>query len=61
MAKIRDDLEGVVYVANVVLKAGDTIPDGVEVGDHLTATAPAKSSGSSSKGGRPRRASSNDE
>ncbi|MDJ0010102.1 hypothetical protein [Gordonia alkanivorans] len=61
MAKIRDDLEGVVYVANVVLKAGDTIPDGVEVGDHLTATTTSKSSGSSSKGGRTRRASSNDE
>jgi hypothetical protein len=38
--KIRDDLEGVVYVHTeggvVVLKAGDTIPAGVEVGEHLT-------------------------
>lgn len=34
--RIRDDLEGVVHVAGVVLAAGDTIPDGVEVGEHLT-------------------------
>lgn len=41
MAKIRDDLEGVVYLEiegdRVMLRAGDTIPDGVEVGDHLVA------------------------
>ncbi|OBB45668.1 hypothetical protein A5754_09140 [Mycolicibacterium fortuitum] len=39
--KIRDDLEGVVYVHTAgggvaCLKAGDTVPVGVEVGDHLT-------------------------
>ena len=39
--KIRDDLEGVVYVHTAgggvaCLKAGDTVPDGAEVGDHLT-------------------------
>lgn len=33
--KIRADLEGVVHVGNVVLAAGDTIPDGVVVGEHL--------------------------
>ncbi|QHJ86345.1 hypothetical protein SEA_KUWABARA_8 [Gordonia phage Kuwabara] len=52
MAKIRDDLEGVVYVSGQVLKAGDTIPDGVEVGDHLVAPV--------NKGGRPRRAAGDD-
>jgi len=39
--KIRDDLEGVVYVEvdsqRVELKAGDDIPEGVELGDHLLA------------------------
>lgn len=38
--KIRDDLEGFVHVhvegGVVVLKAGDTVPSGVEVGEHLT-------------------------
>ena len=39
--KIRSDLEGVVYVHTAgggvaCLSAGDTVPDGVEVGDHLT-------------------------
>lgn len=34
--KIRADLEGVVHVGDVVLAAGDTIPAGVTVGDHLT-------------------------
>ena len=53
MAKIRDDLVGVVHVSGQVLKAGDTIPDGVEVGDHLIAPV--------NKGGRPRRAASDDE
>lgn len=41
MAKIREDLEGVVYVsgedgAPVSLKAGDVIPKGATVGAHLT-------------------------
>ena len=33
--RIRSDLVGVVYVEGLVLRAGDTIPDGVTVGDHL--------------------------
>lgn len=33
--KIRTDLEGVVHVGDLVLAAGDTIPDGASVGDHL--------------------------
>lgn len=41
MAKIRDDFEGVTFVrtadGDVVLKAGDKIPKGVVVGDHLLA------------------------
>lgn len=35
MAKIRDDLVGVVHVGDAVLKAGDTVPRGATVGDHL--------------------------
>lgn len=42
MPTIRDDLEGVVYItrdhgasAPLVLRAGDTVPDGVTVGEHL--------------------------
>ena len=39
MAKIRDDLEGVVWFdvdgQKVKIAAGDTVPDGIEVGDHL--------------------------
>lgn len=39
MSAIRDDLEGVVYVdvagTRVTLSAGDEIPEGVVVGDHL--------------------------
>ena len=33
--QIRSDLVGVVYVEDLVLRAGDIIPDGVTVGDHL--------------------------
>lgn len=33
--KIRADLEGVVYVGGHVLAAGDDVPAGVTVGDHL--------------------------
>lgn len=40
MAKIRDDLVGVVYLNDGrKLAAGDTVPDDVEVGDHLAETA----------------------
>lgn len=39
--KIRSDLKGVVYVQSeggvACLAAGDTVPDGVDVGEHLTA------------------------
>lgn len=43
MAKISDDLVGVVTAYNaagepVTLKAGDDVPAGVEVGDHVLAT-----------------------
>jgi hypothetical protein len=66
--KIRDDLEGVVHVRTlggvVVLKAGDTVPDGVEVGDHLTGkAAPAKESedaGVKPRRGRPARPATTD-
>lgn len=37
MAKIREDLSGVVSVDGVNLKAGDTVPSGVTVGDHVLA------------------------
>lgn len=37
MAKIKSDLVGVTYAGGHVLKAGDTIPQGVQVGGHLTA------------------------
>ena len=44
--KIRGDLVGVVYVSVgggvVALGAGDTIPAGVEVGEHLIEPEPAK-------------------
>lgn len=42
MSTVRGDLVGVVYVhagdGAVRLSAGDTIPDGVEVGEHLIAS-----------------------
>jgi hypothetical protein len=70
--KIRDDLEGVVYVQTeegvVVLKGGDTIPSGVELGEHLTKKDDAKKSesaeedadaGSKPRRGRPARSGSN--
>lgn len=41
--RIRSDLVGVVYVQTsggvVCLEAGDTVPDGVDVGEHLTSEA----------------------
>lgn len=37
-AKIRPDLVGVVYLNDGrMLSAGDTVPDGVELGDHVLA------------------------
>lgn len=53
MAAIRDDLEGVVSAYDeggvpVILKAGDNVPDGVIVGDHVLADkTPAKKAASS--------------
>lgn len=37
MAKIREDLVGVVSVNGLNLKAGDVVPDGVTVGGHVLA------------------------
>lgn len=37
MAKIREDLFGVVSVGGLDLFPGDTVPDGVTVGDHVLA------------------------
>ena len=49
MPTIRDDLEGVVYIARnhgatapLVLRAGDAVPDGVTVGEHLLSGAVVK-------------------
>ncbi|MBF9523042.1 MULTISPECIES: hypothetical protein [Mycobacteroides] len=63
--KIRDDLEGVVYVHTeggvVVLSAGDTVPDGASVGDHLTSE-DKETDGAGSRRGRrgPARSGSDD-
>jgi hypothetical protein len=38
MSKIREDLIGVVNVGEYVLKAGDTVPEGAVVGDHVLAS-----------------------
>lgn len=35
MAKIISTLNGVVYVGGKVLRAGDDVPAGVKVGEHL--------------------------
>lgn len=57
-SKIRDDLDGVVHAYNegadtVVLSAGDEVPDGYFVGDHLLAEADgAKSDGEGDGEGR---------
>ena len=52
--KIRGDLDGVVYVrlsdgGVACLQAGDTVPDGVDVGGHLI------NEGKDSDAGQPRR------
>ncbi|MFT4281179.1 hypothetical protein [Microbacterium sp.] len=53
MAKIRDDLVGSVLIDNpeggdpIVLLAGDKVPEGVELGDHVLAP---KGGGNGSKG-----------
>lgn len=50
MAKIRDDFEGITIVRtgsaqDVVLRAGDEVPDGATVGDHLLAPKTSAPSG----------------
>lgn len=40
MAKIREDFEGAVHVDGFVLVAGDDVPEGVRVGEHLTGVEP---------------------
>jgi hypothetical protein len=57
MAKIRKDLEGVVVAAGaygeaVILRAGDKVPDGIEVGDHVLQKKPgtAQDDGSTPSG-----------
>lgn len=35
--KLRNDLDGVVFIGGVAYGAGDKVPDGVAVGGHLTA------------------------
>lgn len=37
MAKIREDLIGVVHAGEYVLKAGETVPEGAVVGEHVLA------------------------
>ena len=49
--KIRSDLVGVVHVDGVVLAAGDTIPDGAVVGEHLIESEGAED-GTRKRGGR---------
>lgn len=51
MAKIRKDLVGVALAVSavgepIILRAGDKVPDGVEVGDHLLAKKSNDGSGS---------------
>lgn len=36
MVKLREDLVGVVYLNGQAYKAGDTVPEGVAVGGHVT-------------------------
>jgi hypothetical protein len=51
MAKIRKDLVGIALAVSavgepIILRAGDKVPDGVEVGDHLLAKKSNDDSGS---------------
>lgn len=61
MAKIRDDLEGVVYVRSgseiLMLAAGSEVPDDVTVGSHLLAA--QAESVAPKRRGRPPKAASN--
>ncbi|MGO3325320.1 hypothetical protein [Gordonia sp. (in: high G+C Gram-positive bacteria)] len=62
--RIRSDLVGVVHIGGVVLAAGDTVPDGVTVGDHLVAEkvkeADSGSTGRTRRRGSTSRATSDD-
>lgn len=66
--RIRSDLDGVVYAHTpdgvVCLKAGDAIPEGVEVGDHLaektTESKESDGAGSKPRRGRPPRSTTDD-
>ena len=42
MARIREDLVGVVSVGGLSLPAGAVVPDGVTVGDHVLAPEPMR-------------------
>ncbi|TWS20781.1 hypothetical protein FK529_05505 [Tsukamurella asaccharolytica] len=56
MAKIRDDFEGAVWLPDgTTLVAGDTVPRGATVGEHLLAEtkAPAKSKAGTKDPGKP--------
>lgn len=56
MAKLRDDLVGVVYIDGKAYGAGEDLPDGVSVSSSLTAPeAPAEAP--ARKRGRPRKES----
>ena len=53
--RIRSDLVGVVHVDGAVLAAGDEVPEGVTVGDHLVAAEKVKEADSGSTGRTRRR------
>ena len=52
MTKLRDDLDGVVYIDGNAYKAGDEVPNGATVSESLVASAPEPAP---SKRGRSRR------
>lgn len=52
--RVRSDLVGVVHVSGMVLAAGDTIPDGVSLGDHLIIESDGEDSDGARKPGRRR-------
>lgn len=54
MARIREDLVGVVSVAGLSLRAGDVVPDGVTVGGHVLAPEPVRESKPEPVAGEPK-------
>lgn len=57
MSKIREDLDGVVYLPDGrKLSAGDTVPEGVELGEHVLAKSRprAAAKGDGDKAGQPK-------